>query len=249
MKKLILVLILSISSLYAQTPDHYMKAGNKYYHDGQYEAAIQSYQKILSQGYESGALYFNIGNSYFKIGKIGYAIFNYEKGLKLEPNDDDLVYNLRIANSHTFDKIQELPKLFIVAWWEGLITAFSVNGWSVLVIIFFLIFISSIASYFFVRRAFLQRIAFMVGSISMAVLILTVVFLFARVGREASTNYGILLAPTYTVKASPDIKSNDAFVIHEGIKFTLEDNVNDWVKIRLADGKIGWVQRDSLGQI
>jgi tetratricopeptide (TPR) repeat protein len=249
MKKLMFVLLLIVSSLNAQSPDNLLKVGNQYYHDGQYEAAIQSYQKILSQGYESGALYYNLGNAYFKSGKLGYAIFNFERGLKLEPNDDDLAYNLRIANARTFDKIQELPKLFIIAWWEGLVTAFSVTGWSVMVIIFFLVLISSIGIYLFVRRSFFQRIAFMTGSISMAVLILTIVFLSARVGRETSTNYGVLLTPVYSVKVSPDSKSNDAFVIHEGIKFTLEDKVNDWVKIRLADGKVGWIQRDSLGQI
>jgi tetratricopeptide (TPR) repeat protein len=249
MKKLMLVFVLLFSTLNAQTPDVLMKTGNQFYHDGQYEAAVQSYEKILSQGCESGALYFNLGNAYFKSGRLGYAIFSYEKGLKIEPNDDDLTYNLRIANSRTFDKIQELPKLFIVAWWEGLITAFSVTGWSVLVIIFFLVFILSIAAYLMIHRSFVQRITFLSGSISMAVLLLTIVFLFARVGRESSTNYGILLSPTYSVKVSPDTKSNDAFVIHEGIKFTLEDSVGDWVKIRLADGKVGWAERQSLGQI
>ena len=248
-KKVLLIFILIAGSLFAQSPDELMKTGNQYFHDGNYEAAIQTYQKILSQGFESGALYYNLGNAYFKSGKLGWAIFNYEKGLKLEPNDDDLAYNLKIANARTFDKIQELPKLFIVAWWEGIITAFSVTGWSVLVIMFYLILIASIAVYMLVRRTVLQRIAFMSGSVSLAVLLLTLVFLFARVQREASTNYGILLSPTYSVKVSPDSKSSDAFIIHEGIKFAVEDNVNDWVQIRLADGKVGWIQREAFGQI
>ena len=247
--KVLMILVLFAGSLFAQSPDELMKTGNQYFHDGNYEAAIQTYQKILSQGFESGALYYNLGNAYFKSGKLGWAIFNYEKGLKLEPNDEDLAYNLKIANARTFDKIQELPKLFIVAWWEGIITAFSVTGWSILVIMFYLVLIVSIAVYMLVRRAFFQRIAFMSGSISLAVLLLSLVFLFARVQREASTNYGILLSPTYTVKASPDSKSSDAFIIHEGIKFAVEDNVNDWVQIRLADGKVGWIQREAFGQI
>ena len=252
MKKLKLILSMAIlfaAGLFAQTPDELMSSGNQYYHDGQYDAAIQTYQKILSQGFESGSLYYNLGNAYFKSGKLGWAIFNYEKGLKIEPNDDDLAYNLRIANARTFDKIQELPKLFIVSWWEGLVTAFSVTGWSILAILFYVVLIASIAVYLLVRRAVFQRLAFMSGSISLAVLLLTFVFLFARVGRESSTNYGILLASTYSVKVSPDSKSNDAFVIHEGIKFSLEDNVSNWVKIRLADGKVGWIENEALGQI
>ena len=252
MNKLILPALLLLTVVFpskGQTPDDMMKNANKFYQDGQIELAVHAYEKILAEGYESGALYFNLGNSYFKSGKLGYAIYNYEKGLKIQPNDEDLAYNLKIANARSADKITEVPKLFIISWWEGLITAFSVTGWSVIVIIFYLLLLTCIAVYLLVRRSKLQRIAFMGGSVLLAFLVLMVFMLFARIGRESSTNYGIMLSPSYSVKISPDLKSNDAFVIHEGIKFVIEDHVGDWSKIRLVDGKVGWVQKDSLGQI
>jgi len=245
----ILVVLFMTTNLLAQTPDELMKSANKFYQQGNYELAIQSYQKILGQGFESGALYYNLGNAYFKTGKLGYAIYSYEKGLKIEPNDEDLAYNLKIANSRTVDKIAQLPKLFIVSWWEGLVTSLNVSGWSFVVMIVFWILLASIAIYFFSRRSNLQKISFLSSSISLSVLIIAAVILFARVNREAATDYGILLEPTYSVKVSPDIKSNDAFIIHEGIKFSIEDHVNDWSKIRLIDGKIGWIQKTVFGQI
>ncbi|MHB8930402.1 MAG: tetratricopeptide repeat protein [Melioribacteraceae bacterium] len=237
------------NNLLAQSPDDLMKSANKFYQDGNYQLAVESYQKILGQGFESGALYYNLGNAYFKTGKLGYAIFSYEKGLKIDPNDEDLSYNLKIANSRTVDKITELPKLFLVSWWDGLVTSLNVSGWSFIVIIIFWILLASIAVYFFSRRAILQRISFLSSSTSLALLIIAAVLLVARVNREAATNYGILLEQTYPVKVSPDSKSNDAFVIHEGIKFAIEDHVNDWTKIRLIDGKVGWIQKNVFGQI
>ncbi len=245
---LFFLLIVSVN-VFAQTPDELMKSGNKFYQDGNYQLALESYNKILSQGYESGALYFNLGNAYFKNGKIGYAIYSYEKGLKLEPNDEDLIYNLKIANSRSVDKITELPKLFIVSWWEELVTSFNVNGWSLVVLFFFWIFLAGIAVYFLSAKIKFQRIGFLTASIFLALFIVASLFLFARANREAATNYGVLLEPVYTVKSSPDLKSNDAFVIHEGIKFTVEDKVNDWNKIRLSDGKVGWIQKNAFGQI
>jgi tetratricopeptide (TPR) repeat protein len=233
----------------AQLPDELMKSANNFYQSENYQLSIESYQKILGQGFESGALYFNLGNAYFKSGKLGYAIYCYEKGLKLEPNDEDLSYNLRIAQTRTFDKITELPKLFIIAWWEGLVTSLSISAWSFIVILIFWILLISIAVYYFSRNPNFQRISFLSSSISLAVLIVVVVLLFARVNREAATNYGILLQQTYSVKVSPDVKGSDAFIIHEGIKFSIEDHVNDWVKIRLVDGKIGWIQKNVMGQI
>ncbi len=245
----ILVVLFMTTNLLAQSPDELMKTGNKYYQKGNYELAIESYQKILGQGFESGATYYNLGNTYFKTGKLGYAIYSYEKGLKIEPNDEDLAYNLKIANSRTVDKISQLPKLFIVSWWEELVTSLNITGWSFVVMIIFWILLGSISIYLFSRRAKLQRLSFLTGSISLSMLIVAAVIFFARVNREAATDYGILLEPTYSVKVSPDIKSNDAFVIHEGIKFALEDHVNNWSKIRLIDGKVGWVQKNVFGQI
>jgi len=247
-RKLLMLLLVSVNLL-AQSHDELMKNANKFYQEGQFEQAVLAYQKILGQGFESGAVYYNLGNAYFKSGKLGYAIFSYEKGLKLEPNDEDLSYNLRIAQARTFDKITELPKLFIIAWWEGLVTSLSLSAWSFFVILFFWILLISIAVYFFSRNSRFQRISFLSSSISLAVLIVVVVLLFARVNREAATNYGILLQQTYSVKVSPDEKGSDAFVVHEGIKFSIEDHVNDWVKIRLVDGKIGWIQKSVMGQI
>ncbi len=248
MKKILILLLVSVN-LFAQSPDELMKSGNKFYQEGQFEQAIQTYQKILGQGFESGVVYYNLGNAYFKNGKLGYAIYSYEKGLKLEPNDEDLSYNLRIAHARTFDKITELPKLFIIAWWEGLITSFSASAWSLIVILIFWILLISFAVYYFSRNSRFQKITFFSSSISLAILIVVIVLLFARVNREAATNYGILLQQTYSVKVSPDVKGSDAFVIHEGIKFSIEDHVNDWVKIRLVDGKIGWIQNSVMGQM
>ena len=248
MKKLVILLFVFVN-MFAQSPDELMKSANKFYQQGQFEEAVQIYQKILGQGFESGPVYYNLGNAYFKSNKLGYAIFCYEKGLKLDPNDEDLSYNLRIAQARTFDKITELPKLFIITWWEGLVTSLSISVWSFIVIFIFWLLLISLAVYFFSRKLKFQRIAFLSSSISLSVLIIVVVLLFARVNRDAATNNGILLQQTYSAKVSPDVKGNDAFVIHEGIKFSLEDHVNDWVKIRLVDGKIGWIQKNVMGQI
>jgi len=236
-------------SSFAQSPEELMQQGNKHYQAEQFEDAIESYQKILSQGYESYALYYNLGNAYFRSGKLGYAILSYEKGLKLSPGNEDLSYNLKIANARTVDKITELPKLFIIQWWDVLITSFSVSGWSYIVIVIYLIFLTSIGLYLLSGKIKIQRLSFLTGSASLAVFIISIVILISRYNHEATTNYGVLLEPIYSVKISPDTKSNDAFVIHEGIKFTVEDRVNDWYKIKMVDGKVGWIQRNSFGQI
>lgn len=249
MRKLIFIFLLIAVKLLAQSPDELMKKANEFYNQKNYAEAISLYEKIISQGYESSSLYYNLGNAYFREGKLGFAILNYEKGLKLDPDDEDINFNLRLANSRTVDKISEVPKIFLIEWWESLITFFSISFLTFIIVLFVWILIASIAVYFFSKKIFIQRISFLVGSFSLAFLFLFAVIFIARLNRESSLNYGILTEQIYSVKTSPDEKSNDSFLIHEGIKFSIEDEVGNWVKIKLADGKVGWIEKNSFGKI
>ena len=81
------------------------------------------------------------------------------------------------------------------------------------------------------------------------ILTLTVSLLVVKVNRETTEKNGVIVVQSVTVKTSPDIKSTDTFVIHEGIKIKLEDKLDDWVKIRLADGKVGWLLAEKIEEI
>ena len=64
--------------------------------------------------------------------------------------------------------------------------------------------------------------------------------------RELNVKKGIIVQNVVNVKLSPDSGSNDAFIVHEGLKVTVEDKVDNWIKVRLRDGKIGWVPKMDL---
>ena len=252
LNKILLILFLiscSAVNLFASEVDDLMNKANDLYKQKSFEEAIQNYEEILHKGYESPALYYNLGNAYYKVNKIGYAILNYEKALKLDPGDDDIQYNLAIANAHTVDKIKEVPQLFILEWWNSLVAMLSISGWVIITLVLYLLLLSLIAVYFFTKDAKIQRFSFLFGFGNLAVLVIAVVFLVARVNKESTSNYGVLIDSSASAKASPDNGSSDAFLIHEGIKFSIEDNVGDWAKIRLTDGKVGWLPKDTFGKI
>lgn len=248
-KSILLLVFILAASFYAQPVEQLMNEGNEFYKNAEWESAIDSYNKILNQGYESAPLYYNLGNAYFKIGQLGEAILNYERGLKLEPGDEDIQFNLRLANARTVDRIQEVPKLFITEWWDLFISAFNVSGWSLIVIVVFVVFLFFIGFYFLTGSINLQRISIYGGIVSGISLVVLIVVLILAYHREATSNYGIVLADTVNVKVSPTEKSSDSFVIHEGLKFEIQDQLDDWVKIKLADGKVGWLPSNSFGRI
>ncbi|MBQ6096673.1 MAG: competence protein, partial [Bacteroidales bacterium] len=43
------------------------------------------------------------------------------------------------------------------------------------------------------------------------------------------------------VKSSPDAKSVDKFLLHEGTLLTIDDKQDQWWQITIDDGKNGWI--------
>ena len=252
MKSLIKIFVFSfliINVMSASQIDDLMKQGNAAYQNGNYQNAISDYEKLVNDGYEGVSLYYNLGNAYYKDGKLGYSILYYEKALKLAPNDDDIQHNLAIANSKTIDKINTLPRFFIFQWWESLLSFFSVKGWTYFTYVLFILILAAAGVYFFIKNPLIQRYSFFGGLAILVLFILSAVMLAINVNRQLNVKNGIIIAQAVSAKLSPDTKSNDAFVIHEGLKVKMEDKVDDWVKVRLKDGKIGWLPQSDIAQI
>jgi len=245
---ILLLLALFIFPQYSFGSDesHLFQKGNEYYKLKQYEKAIDAYKEILDRGFESPEIYLNIGNAYFRLGKIGYSVLYFERGRRLDPGDGDLNHNLAFANSRTTDKIETLPGIFLFQWWESIISVFSITGWTVVFYILFLLLLTSLGLFFLARDAAVNRISFFSGIVLVVFLLLNTAVLISRVNTENSEKYAVIMPPSVIVKSSPDKESVDSFIIHEGLKVSIEDKVENWYRLRLEDGKSGWVQKDAF---
>ncbi len=244
-KTIIFTLLLQLP-LFAGEADELMLQANKLYQEDKFDEAIVLYETILNNGFVSEKLYYNLGNSYYRMGEIGKAILNYERGLKIDPGNEDLEYNLAIVTARTVDNLREVPRLFIVEWWEGLLAAFSTSAWLLLVVFIYIMLLIFLGIYFTGKTGRLQRLGFLGGSVSLAALVFAVILLVSHLNRITSSEYGILLEEEIAVKQSPSKSSSDIFIIHEGLKFSIEDKVDDWSRIRLSDGKVGWLPRSTF---
>jgi hypothetical protein len=84
------------------------------------------------------------------------------------------------------------------------------------------------------------------GAGALVVFLFFLLVLVARIGDVTRTDEAVVMAQIVTVKNSPDPKSSDAFVLHGGVKVRLIDRVGSWSKVRLADGKVGWLEAASV---
>jgi len=94
-------IIISLSALFISTVackadgnESLFELANEKYSEGLYAEAIESYEEILSSGYSSSALYYNLGNAYSFMGMYDKAIRNYRKALEINPDFAGAFYNL-----------------------------------------------------------------------------------------------------------------------------------------------------------
>lgn len=239
--------ILITASVFAQ--GDLLQKANEHYTKDEIKKAIDVYNQILMTNMESPEVYFNLGNAYYKNKQYTLSILNYERAKLLDPDDEDIAFNLQVANQHVVDSIQELPGIFIVRWWNSLVNSQSTDTWAVMSIFSFIIFLSLLGLYFFARTTEVKRISFWAGCF----LILFSVFSWSFAARQKSrlVNHpeAIVMQPTVTVKSSPSEKGTNLFVIHEGLKVKITDKLGDWVEIKLADGNKGWLLTESIERI
>jgi len=217
-----------------------------YYSNNNFEKTIASYESILSSGFESAELYYNLGNAYYKSNKIPLAILNYERANKLKPNDEDVLFNLQLSNTHVVDKIETLPEFFLTSWWGNFVQLLSSNQWAVISMGAFLLTLLGFVVFFMSGNSLARQFSFWLGIMLLLSSVLT--FSFSRSQYKLSKNepFAIIITPSVTVKSSPSDGGTDLFLIHEGLKVTVIDNLKEWREIKLSDGNVGWIKDKDL---
>ena len=246
---IILVLgVIGLNSRYLASEGHYedlYAKANEVYKAGNYDSAQVLYSEIIQNGMISSALFYNLGNTFFKKGNIPEAILFYERALRLSPNDEDVRYNLDIANTYITDKITPLDNVFITNWWESITYAFSVTTWAVMFIILLLIASTLITAYFIASNRKIKQLGLIGGALVFSISILVVIVTNSAFNR-LNDEHAIVFSPTVNVKSEPTLNSTDQFVIHQGLKVEILDTDGDWTRIRLSDGNSGWLQSQSI---
>ena len=251
MKFIFLCLSVVVVNAYSQTEEltSVFEEANRLYLEQKYDAAISRYESVIKNGYESGEVYFNLGNAYFKSGKLQNAILNFERAKKLIPNDDDVNFNLQLANVQLIDKVESIPDLFIYQWLNSLLTIFSLEAMVWLIYGLFLSALVSFTVFLFTRTYERKRYSLMSGMIFSFFLVIGIANFLIQSYRETNSEFAIVMTDVANIKSAPDSKGNDLFVIHRGIKVQVLDSVNKWSKIRLADGKVGWIPEKEVETI
>ena len=215
----------------------------------QYQQAINDYEQLLKKGV-SADIYYNLGNAYYRTDNITRAIINYERALLLQPGDKDIRFNLQMARSKTIDKIVPESEMFFFTWYRSLVNVMSVDGWATCALVCLAFSIVFFLVYLFSSLVWQRKIGFFGALLLMVVFVFSNVFAHQQKKILAERLGAIVISGAAPVKSTPAGNGTDLFVLHEGTKVNITDStMQEWFKVRLVDGKEGWIAAKDIERI
>lgn len=241
----IILIVVVLLHLQANCQSVFERA-NDFYQKGDYQQAIVHYNSILKDKKHSPEIYFNLANSYYKSNKIAEAIYHYEKALLLNPNNKDVLNNLKIAKQKTIDDIPE----YEAVGWEKFISSFTSKYhfdtwgyfavfWSFLGVVFFFL-------YYLNSNKFIKKWAVGLMIFSFLNVFICTTIGFYEKNRIQSNLFAIVMGSEVSIKNEPIPSSNQAFLLHEGAKIQVLESIDQWHKIAVSDDMIGWVSAPQI---
>ena len=230
--------------------DSLWDAANLAYVEGRWADAISDYQMISSMGLESASLYCNTGDAFFKDGNVPMAILYYERALKLDPSYDDARYNLDLLNSTIQDRIDPVPEFVLKAWAREICYIMDSNAWTVCFFVLFALTLAMALLFLLAPTVGGRRTGFFTGIVLLLLAVFSLCFSVWQKNDYMKAEGAIVMRPVTSVKSSPSAEaSKDLFILHEGTKVKIIDQVGSWNNIELADGRQGWIPSGDIETI
>ena len=216
--------------------------GNEGYEAGEFDQAIEEYQKIVDLGIKNSKVFYNLGNVYFRKNQLGKAILSYRRALSLDPRDEDSMANLKFAKLFTLDKIEEQrvnPFSNLLHWFLDL---WSTDELTILVSLSYCLSILFGMLILFTRskRALLWGL-----SIFLLVFVVFSSSLAAKLYFN-SIESGVVIAAQAQVRSGPGEDYTLQFTGHEGLEFQISGDSEDWYRILLPNGVRGWIPKETV---
>ena len=241
LKLIILMLSCPLFSVSENMSLHYEK-GLHAYRNNQYDLAIQEFETILDNNWDSPEMYYNLGNAYYRNGNTAGSVWAYESCLRLSPTYTDAEYNLKLANLKVKDRVDLPDPPIYLKWYMGIKERFIPSVWLnltlfILLLLSLLVTVSRIVSVVPMKY---------ISGIFSTLFFTCLFFTLHSIWTENSVNQGIIYYSAVEARSEPNTFSAQLFAVHEGLKVSVNQTSENWVEIELMDGKTGWIENHQI---
>ncbi len=244
---LVLLPLFGLDTVWARSADARFTQANALAEQGDLAGAEKLYTGLLNQDLGTAPVYFNLGNLYVRQGRLGDALLAYERAHWLAPRDSDMAYNLKIVGD--LAKIKDLD--FSVPPWQqalqGLFQIMTAQEIMVLAVVFYWSLIGMVILWLLWPRSFgiLKRWSVVIA----ALLLLTILWGAARTAEPLWWQRAVVLSDQAALRLRPYPKAETVLNLPAGLRLTVLEQEEAWIKVALDSSHQGWVKRQALGLV
>ena len=252
MKHIITLFILVLSfHTWAQTDswEKQFDKANALFQKEKYRDALEVYKGIEEQEISSPEVFFNLGNTYYKTHDYVNAVYYYEKALKLTPENKAIDTNLNYARKELVDDITIIKEYDNQDILHQTLGKLSVDGWATFATVMAFVVLLCFIAYYLSSSSMVKRISFVLVILSLV--IIGGCSYAASFEKKYATKEVTAILFDKQVNLKEDAKNTSKTVkeLHAGTKVYILEKKALWVKVRLDNQEIGWVEESTLKYI
>lgn len=247
---ILVLLTIFVSNLAAQdSASVKFEEANRLFKDKKYSSALKIYEELAKEGYKGEELYFNLGYTYSKTGETGKSILNLERALLFSKNNSRV--NALLVNEHLKikDKIVRLPDFFIFKFFKDVAALLNIWLWLFIALVAYIILLFFIAGFVLKRDYAGKRNLSLFLPPILLVLLFSVSSLFISYEMASNVNECVVISENVHLYSVPEQGGNKEGLISEGNKLEILEVLTDWYRVKLPNGKEGWILKTGVEEV
>ena len=100
-----------------------------------------------------------------------------------------------------------------------------------------------------VQNLLFRKIGFFAAIVTLLLFVVTTSFAVVERRHATSPTDAIVMRASVSVKSAPEKAATDMFVLHEGTKVRVGEQVEGWIEVTIADGNKGWLEERAIEMI
>lgn len=244
-----IIILLSTQLVFAQSTAEGFEQAYKAQEALKHEEAIQLYQGLLEEGVQSAEVEFNLAMAYYGKQDLGRAILHLERAQRLAPSDKEISTNLELIYNEQQDGLLPLPVFFLKAWTNKAAAILGPNTWGILAIVLCLLSCLAVASILLNKAPQWHKSFYVLTPIVFCLALMSIFLAYNRKNVLNNSTEAIITATSTSLYSAPDQEAKLEKVVHAGLKVSVIDDFEGWMKIKMLDGQQAWVEKISVERI
>lgn len=232
----------------AGVPADFMNDGNAAYRAGNWELAIDLYDKA---NVTNPDLFYNRANAHFKKGEIGYAILFYNRALKIKPRDKEIIANLEHARLLRTDKLETSPvskPLKLITAPYRMLSANEHASLCLALLTALALLLCALIKKGPSRILYGAKLKNAVAAAAIA-LVIQLFVTGVKTWSDYAVMRGVIIDKSVSAFSAPAPGSSQNFELHAGTEVRLDRMENGFVLATLPSGWTGWIPDSAVEKI